>query len=105
MVSQTTGGDVINTQFVHLYGLPTYGIAKWSHNTTIKESKGGIENAWDVQMDYRGYTDIRTLCVAHLAGWDMILGKQVLTALNALIPVRPKLFIIQLEEIAHFALR
>jgi len=25
---QTTGGDLINAQFVHLYGLPTYGIDK-----------------------------------------------------------------------------
>jgi len=33
---QTTGGDLINAQFVHLYGLPTYGIDKKSLNTPIK---------------------------------------------------------------------
>jgi len=33
---QTTGGNLINTQFVHLYGLPTYGIDKKSLNTAIK---------------------------------------------------------------------
>jgi len=33
---QTTGGDLINAQFVHLYGLPTYGIDKKSLNTAIK---------------------------------------------------------------------
>jgi len=33
---QTTGGDLINAQFVHLYSLPTYGIDKKSLNTAIK---------------------------------------------------------------------
>jgi len=49
---QTTGGDLINPQFVHLYSLPTYGIDKKSLNTAIKGSKGVIEMACDVQMDY-----------------------------------------------------
>ena len=83
---QTTGGDLINAQFVHLYGLPTYGIDKKSLNTAIKGSKGVIEKACDVQMDYGGYTETRMLYVAHLAVWDMILGKPALTGLNALIP-------------------
>jgi len=48
---QTTGGDLINAQFVHLHGLPTYGIDKISLNTAIKGSKGVIEKACDVQMD------------------------------------------------------
>jgi len=87
---QTTGGDLINAQFVHLYGLPTYGVDKKSLNTAIKGSKGMIERACDVQMDYGGYTETRTLYVAHLAGWDMTLGKPVLTTLNALIPAGPK---------------
>ena len=33
---QTTGRDLIYAQFVHLYGLTTYGIDKMSLNTTIK---------------------------------------------------------------------
>jgi len=33
---QTTGGDLINAQFVHLYGVPSYGIDKKSLNTAIK---------------------------------------------------------------------
>jgi len=49
---RTTGGDLINAQFVHLYGLPTYGIKEKSLNTAIKGSKGVIEKACDVQMDY-----------------------------------------------------
>jgi len=96
---QTTGGDLINVQFVHLYGLPTYGIDKKSLNTTIKGSKGRIEKACNVQMDYRGYTETRTLYVANLAGWAMILGKAALTALNALIPAGPKPVTIQPEGI------
>jgi len=100
---QTTGGDLINTQLVYLYGLPTYGIDKKSLNTAIKGSKGVIEKACDVQMDYGEYTETRTLCVVHLAGWDMILGKAALTALNALIPARPKPVTIQPEGMARFA--
>jgi len=102
---QTTGGDLINAQFVHLYGPPTYGIDKKSLNTAIKRSKGVIEKACDVQMDYGGYTETRTLYVAHLAGWDMILGKPVFTALNALIPAGPKPVTIQPEGMARFAFK
>jgi len=40
---QTTGGDLINAQFVHLYGLPTYELDKKSLNSAIKGSKGVIE--------------------------------------------------------------
>jgi len=56
-------------------------------------------------MDYRGYTETRTLYVGHLAGWDMILGKLALTALNALIPAGPKPVTIQPEGMARFALK
>jgi len=102
--SQTSGGDLINAQFLHLYGLPTYAIDKNSLNTAIKGSKGVIEKACDVQMDYRGYTETRTLYVAHLAGWDMILCKPVLTALSVLIPAEPKPLTIQPEGMACFPL-
>jgi len=56
-------------------------------------------------MDYRGYTETRMFYVAHLAGWDMILGKPALTALNAIIPAGPKTVTIQREEMACFALK
>jgi len=101
---QTAGGDLINAQLVHLYGLPTYGIDKKSLHTAIKGSKGVIEKECDIQMDYGGYTETRTLYVAHLAGWDMILGKPALVALNALIPAGPKPVTIQPEGMACFAL-
>jgi len=48
---QTNSGDLVNTQFVHLYGLPTYGIDKKSLHNEIKGSNGVIEKACDVQMD------------------------------------------------------
>jgi len=102
---QMTGGDLINAQFVHFYGLPTYGIDKKTLNTAIKGSKGVIEKACDVQMDYGVYTETRTLYVAHLAGWDMILSKPALTAMNALIPAGPKPVTIQPEGMARFALK
>jgi len=102
---QTTGGDLINAQFMHLYGLPTYAIDKKSLNTAIKGSKGVIEMACDIQIDYGGYMETRTLYVAHLVGWDMILGKPALIALNALIPAGPKPVTIPPEGLARFALK
>jgi len=102
---QTTDRDLINAQFVHIYGLPTYSIDNKSHNTTIKGSKGVIETVCDVQMDYEAYTETRMLYVAHLAGWDMILGKLVLPALNALIPAGPKPVTVQPEGMALFLLK
>jgi len=102
---QTTGGDLINAHFVHLYRLPTYKIHKKSLNTVIKGSKGVIEMASDDLMDYGGYTETRTFSVVHLAGWDMILGKPALTALNALIPAGPKPVTIQPEGMARFAIK
>jgi len=56
-------------------------------------------------MDYGGFTERRTLYVARLAGWDMILGKPALTALNALIPAGPKPVTIQPEGMARSALK
>jgi len=56
-------------------------------------------------MDYGGYTETRTLYEAHLAGWDMILGKPALIVLNALIPAGPKPITIQPEGMACFALK
>jgi len=64
-----------------------------------------IEKACDVQMDYGGYMETRMLYVAHLAGWDMILGQPALIALNALIPAGPKPVTIQPEGMARFALK
>jgi len=71
----------------------------------IKRSKGVIENACDVQMDYAGYRETRTLYVAYFAGWDMILGKSALTALNTLIPAGPKPVTILPEGMARFVLK
>ena len=56
-------------------------------------------------MDYGGYTETRTLYVAHLAGWSIILGKPALTALNALIPAGPKTVTIQPEGMAPFTIK
>jgi len=101
----TTGGDLINAQFVHLYGLPTYGIYKKSLNTTDQESKGVTEKTCDVQMDYGWYKETGTPYVAHLQDWDIILGKLVPTALNPLIPAGLKPVTIQPEGMAQFALK
>ena len=102
---QTTGGDLLNAQFAHIYSLPTYRIGKKSLNTAIKGLKGVIETACDIQMDYGGYTETRTLYVAHLAGWAKILGNLALIGVNALMPAGTKAVPIQHEGMASFALK
>jgi len=101
----TNSGDLINVQYVHLCSLPTYSLNKKSLNTVIQGYKSVIEKARDIQIDYAGYTKTRTLYVAHLAGWDMILGKPALTTLNNFIPVGTKLVTIHPEGRTHFALK
>ena len=101
---QTTGGDLINVQFVHLYGLPTHSINKKSLNTSIKRSKGVMENACNVQLESEGYTETRTLYIAYLTGWYISLCKPALTALNALILAGQKPVTIQPKGMARFAL-
>ena len=54
-------------------------------------------------MDYGRYTETRTFYVAHLVGWDLILGKAALTALRALIPAGPKPVTIQGKGMVRFA--
>ena len=43
--------------------------------------------------------------VLYLAGWNMILGKPALTALNPLFPAGPKRITIQPERMAPYALK
>jgi len=102
---QTTGAELINERFVHLFSLPTYSIDKKSLNITIKGSNAAIAKAYDVQMDYGVYTEIRTLTIGHPAGWDMIVGKPGLTALKALILAAPNPFTIQTEGMARFVFK
>jgi len=49
--------------------------------------------------------ETRTLYLAYLADWDMILGKPARTALNALILAGPKPVTIQTDGMARFALK
>jgi len=71
----------------------------------IKGSKSVMEKVWDVQMDYGGDTEAKTLYVVHLAGWHMILGRPELSARNILTPVGPKLRTIQHKGMARFTLK
>ena len=103
--SQTTSGDLINIQLVHLYGLTTYCIDKKSLNTTINEWNSVIEKVCDVQMDYEAHSETRILYVTNLTWWDMIVGKAALTVLKSLIPAGPKPAIMQPKGMARFALK
>jgi len=64
-----------------------------------------MEMECDFQIDYGGYTETRTIYVAHLTAWDMVIGKTVPTVLNALIPAGLKPVTIQPEGITRFAVK
>jgi len=102
---RTTSRSLINIQLVYLYALPTYSINKKSLNTVINRSKGGIEMACDIQMDYGGFTETRAPYISRLAARDMILCKPALTGLDALILSGPKSVTIQPEGMVCFVLK
>jgi len=83
---QTKGGDLINSQFVYLYKIPTKSIAKKSLSTAIKGSRGTIDKTYEVEINWMGYVETRTFYVAHLASWDLILGQPGLESVRAAIP-------------------
>src|SRR5437868_13290932 len=80
---QTKGGDLINAQFVYIHRIPTKEIEKKSLNTAIKGSKGTIDKSCEINLNWLGYTETRILYVAHLSGWDIILGEPALTSVNS----------------------
>ena len=75
---QTIGGDLISAQFVYLYKLPVVKIEPKTLATAIKGSKGTVDKTCDVELNWGGYEETRMFYVAHLSGWDMILGKPAL---------------------------
>jgi hypothetical protein len=101
---QTKGGDLINSQFVYLYQIPTKTIEKKSLNTAIKGSKGTIDKTCEIKLNWNGYEETRTFYVAHLSSWDLILGQPALESVKAIIPAGQNPVTIQPDGMQRFAL-
>ena len=78
--------DLINSQFVYLYQIPTKSIKKKSLSTMIKGCHGTIDKTCEVELNWMCYLETRTFYVAHLASWDLILGQPSLEFVRAVIP-------------------
>ena len=84
---QTTGADLINSQFVFLYQIPTIDLeTPRKLSTAIKGSNSTIFKKVKVKLDWGGHTEDREFYMTHLAGGeDIILGEPALTANKAVI--------------------
>ena len=102
---QTLGGDLISAQFVYLYKLPVVKIEPKTPATAIKGSKGTVDKTCAVELNWGGFEESRMFYVAHLSGWDMILGKPTLEDVRATISAGTALVTIQSPGMYRFPLR
>ena len=58
---QTIGGDPISAQLVYLYKLPVVKILRKTLDSTIKGSKGTVDKTCEVELNWGGYGETRTL--------------------------------------------
>ena len=63
-----------------------------------------IDKECTIQLDWIGYLEARTLCVAHLSGWDIILGEPAVSAAKAQISNSEEPITIQPSDIQQFPL-
>ena len=101
---QTQGGDLIDSKFVYLNRTPTRRREKQSLTTAIKVLQGTINKECNIQLDWIGYLEERTFYVAHLSGWDMILGEPALSAANAQISASKEPVTVQPPNMQRFPL-
>ena len=82
---QTIGGDLISARFVYLYKLPVVKLDPKTLATAIKGSKGTVDKTCEVELNWGGVEETKMFYVAHLSGWDMILGKPALQDVRAML--------------------
>ena len=102
---QTNGGDLISAQFMYLYKLPVVKIEPKTLVTAIKGSKGNVDKTCEVEINWGGFEETRMFYVAHLTGWDMILGKPALQDVRAPISAGTAPVTIQPPGMDRFPLR
>ena len=90
---------------MYLYQLPVVKIEPKTLATAIKGSNGTVDEPCEVELNWGGFEATRIFYVAHLSGWDMILGKPALQDVRATISAGTAPVTIQPPGMDRFPLR
>jgi len=103
---QTAGADLISSTFCTLYEIPLHKMnPPVTLQMTMKESRGSLTYYIIVQLDWLGYLEERTMLVATLKDWDVILRSPALRDMKAVINMGTMTVSIQPPEQVHFTLQ
>jgi len=103
---QTTGADLISSTFCTLHKIPLHKMnPPVTLQMTIKGSRGSRTHYIIVQLDWLGYLEERTMLVAALKDWDVILGSPTLRDMKAVINMGTMTVSIPPPEEARFTLQ
>ena len=103
---QTTGVDLISFTFCTLHKIPLHKInPPVTLQMTMKGSRGSLTHYIIVQLDWLGYLEERTMLVATLKDWDVILGSPALRDMKVVINMGTMTVSIQPPEEARFTLQ
>jgi len=103
---QTAGADLISSTFCTLHKIPLHKMnPPVILQMTMKGSRGSLTHYVTVQLDWLGYLEGRTMLVATLKDWDVILGSPALRDMKAVINMGTMTVSIQPLEELHFILQ
>jgi len=103
---QTTSADLISSTFCTLHKIPLHKMNPPVRlQMTMKGSRGSLTHYVIVQLDWLGYLEERTMLVAALKDWDVILGSPALRDMNTIINMGTMTVSIQPPEQARFTLQ
>jgi len=103
---QTAGADLIISTFCTLHKIPLHKMnPPVTLQMTMKGSRGSLSHCVIVQLDWLGYLEERTMLVAALKDWDVILGSPALRDMKAVINMGTMTVSIQPPEEARYTLQ
>jgi len=103
---QTAGADLISSTFCILHKILLHKMnPPVTLQMTMKGSRGSLTHYVIVQLDWLGYLEERTMLVATLEDWDVILGSSPLRDMKAIINMGTMRVSIQPPEEVHFILQ
>jgi len=103
---QTAGTDLISSTFCTLHKILLHKMnPPVTLQMTMKGSRGSLTHYVIVQLDWLGYLEERTMLVASLKDWDVILGSPALRDMKAVINMGTITVSIQPPEEARFTLQ
>jgi len=103
---QTAGANLISSTFCTLHKIPLHKMSlPVTLQMTMKGSRGSLTHYVLVQLDWLGYLEERTMLVAALKDWDIILGSPALRDMKAVINMGTITVSIQPPEEPRFILQ